>query len=92
LFMAECFQRVSRLRDCLLSDYSILADTLSFFKHFSRIFRVSPLTKKILTQMGPEGQEILTRLKKYMYEVTTAYSKFGENKVSNIGTERYVKP
>jgi hypothetical protein len=49
---------------------------------------LSPLTKKILTNMGPEGQEILTRLKKYMYEVMTAYSKFGENKVSNIGTER----
>ena len=35
LFMAECVQRVSRLRDCLLSDYSILADTLSYFKNFS---------------------------------------------------------
>lgn len=49
---------------------------------------LSPLTKKILNHMGPEGQEILTRLKKYMHEVTTAYSKFVEKKVSNISTER----
>lgn len=35
LFMADCVHRVSRLRSCLFSDYSILADTLSSFKNFS---------------------------------------------------------
>jgi hypothetical protein len=35
LFMTDCFQRVSLLRSCSLSDNSILADTLCFFKHFS---------------------------------------------------------
>ena len=35
LVMAECLQRVSRLRNCLFRDYSILADALSFFKNFS---------------------------------------------------------
>jgi hypothetical protein len=49
---------------------------------------LTPLTKNILNQMGPEGQEILTRLKNYMYEMTTAYSKFVEKKVSNISIER----
>lgn len=33
--MTDCFQRVSRLRSCLFRGYSILADTLSFFKDFS---------------------------------------------------------
>jgi hypothetical protein len=40
LFMAVCFHRVSRLRSCLFGDFSILADTLSSFKNFSRIMRV----------------------------------------------------
>jgi hypothetical protein len=35
LFMADCFHRVSCLRGCLSGDYSILTDTLSFFKNFS---------------------------------------------------------
>jgi len=35
LFRADCFHRVSRLKSCLFSDYSILADTLSSFKNFS---------------------------------------------------------
>ncbi len=34
LFMAECLQRVSRLRNCLFSDYSILADALSSLNNF----------------------------------------------------------
>ena len=32
--MADCVQRVSRLRSCLLSDYRILVDTLSYFMNF----------------------------------------------------------
>jgi hypothetical protein len=34
LIMADWVQRVSRLRRCLFSDYSMLADTLSLFKTF----------------------------------------------------------
>jgi hypothetical protein len=37
LVMAEGFQRVSRLRNCLLSDDSILADALSILRAFREL-------------------------------------------------------
>jgi|GEM_PF-7116652 len=42
LVMADCFHRVSCLRSCLFCDFSILADTLCLFKHFSCIIRANP--------------------------------------------------
>ena len=35
LFMADCIHRVSCLRSCLSGDFSILADTLPYFKNYS---------------------------------------------------------
>jgi hypothetical protein len=47
LLMADCFPRVSLLRSCLFSDYSMLADTLCLFKHFSVESRLGAVASRL---------------------------------------------
>jgi hypothetical protein len=48
---------------------------------------LTPLTRRILAQMGPEGQVIHGRLKKFLYELTPAHLKIVE-RAASFGSER----
>jgi hypothetical protein len=48
---------------------------------------LTPLTKRILAQMGPEGQDIQNRLKKFRQNLTSAHLKTVE-KANRFGYER----
>lgn len=48
---------------------------------------LTPLTRRILAQMGPEGQAIQNRLKKFRQNLTSAHLKIVE-KANRFGYER----
>ena len=59
--MADCIQRVSRLKSRLFCDYSMLANILPIFKNFSLIIRVmrATLFPEVLILYEPGGMWFL---------------------------------